>query len=284
MKEEYLNNLVSSFYLWIDHTILSKGEAFKNYSGSLYSGSDPKYGDSSSVYASPFKQFVYDSSISGANIPSGLYFNSGFIPKGVSGLSIDYMNGRALFNGNTVNIENPSILASVKEFNIYYTDEKEEILLFEKSQPLTNYARNYSNPINYNDLPFPCIFIKNNFSQNAPFAFGGQDKTSTSIRAIVLASNSFQLDAVISLLNDSNKENFPILNSEKLPFNYLNDFKESGFNYKLACNNSDKNRLAYIENISVSKLDEVANSKINKKCSAGIIDFEISNLRFPRAR
>jgi hypothetical protein len=282
MKAGYLNNLIPSFYIWMDHTILSKGEAFFNYSGSLYKSEDPKFGSLSSVYASPFKQFVYDSSINGAIIPSGVYSSNQFIDKGVSGLSIDYMNGRAIFNSNTVDSNNISINASIKEFNIYYTDEKEETLLFEKAQPIMSYARNYSQAIGYNDLPFPCVFIKNTVTENTPFAFGGQEKTSTSIRAIILSANSFQLDGIISILNDSNKKNFPVFNPELLPFNYLNDFKNVGFNYLSSSSSVGSNNLAYIENVYVSKLDEVANSKLNKKCSAAIVDFDVSNIRYPR--
>jgi hypothetical protein len=32
----------------------------------------------------------------------------------------------------------------------------------------------------------------------------------------------------------------------------------------------------------VSKLDEIENSKINKKCVAALVDFELSDVRNPR--
>jgi hypothetical protein len=282
MKPGYLNSLTSSFFLWLDHTLLEKGRAFKAYTGSLYSSEDPKYGSTSSVYASPFKQFIYDSSVSGTHVSSGINNNGVFIPKSSSGLCIDYMNGRVIFENQNIVLNNPTINTFVKEINLYYTDEKEETLLFEKSQPLMSAVRGTTDGIKYNDLPYPCIFIKNTFTENRPFAFGGQDKTNTDIRCIALSQNSFQLDAIISLLNDCSRKNFPILQSVQLPFNHLGDFKSSPFNYKNLCAAAPLSDYVYIDNVIVSKLDEVSNAKINKKCTAAIVDFEVSSVRYPR--
>ena len=89
MKASYVTNLMSSFYLWLDHEILYKGEAFINYSGKLYSSPDPNFYNNS-VYSAPFRQWVYDSSIPNANIPSGVFINNNYISRNVSGLNIDF--------------------------------------------------------------------------------------------------------------------------------------------------------------------------------------------------
>ena len=55
-------------------------------------------------YNSPYKQWVYNSDIEGAVIPTGVYVDTGdgvynFCGRGQSGLMIDFDNGRVLFEG-----------------------------------------------------------------------------------------------------------------------------------------------------------------------------------------
>lgn len=281
MKASYLTHLMSSFYLWIDHEILSRGEAFINYSGKLYETNDPNFLDSS-LYGAPFKQWVYDSSIAGANVPTGIYSNGTFLPKDTSGLALDYNNGRAIFNANTVTGENITASYSLKEFNIYYTDEREEKLLFEKAYEAMPKTYEVTGSLGYLDNPYPCIFIKHRTSENLPFAFGGLDSSQTEIRCIVLSDTSFKLDSAISILNDSSRKVFPLLSADEVPFNYLGDFKTgSYFNYQELC--QDRQDLVMIDKVSISKLDALDNDKINKKCVAALVDFNLSAVRLPRA-
>lgn len=283
MKASYLNNLTSSFYLWMDHEILSKGEGFINYSGQLYSTYDPTFEGMSSVYSSPFKQWVYDSSISGANVPTGIYNNGSLMTKGTNGLSIDYNNGRVIFNGNIVNNNNLTVNYSIKEFNIYFTDQKEDKLLFENAYSVRPKFTQVMSGLSYEEIPYPCIFIKVRSSENTPFSFGGQDQTENMIRCIVLAKDSYSMDSVLSVLNDSSKKVFPVLNPNSLPFNYLGDFKTgNSFNYINLCNSQPTSNLAYIDSVTVSKLDENTNMYVNKKVIMAIVDFDIYSVRYPR--
>ena len=281
MKATYVTNLISSFYLWLDHEILDRGEAFINYSGKLYNSPDPNF-PLNSVYSAPFRQWVYDSSIQNANIPSGIFINGGHVARGVNGLNIDFNKGRAILNSG-VNSNNITANYSFKEYNIYYTDEREEKLLFEKAYNITPKVTQVTGALGYLDAPYPCIFIKHRMGENVPFAFGGEDSTQTMIRCIVLASNSFSLDGVISILSDSARKVFPVLPPEQFPFNYFGDFKSgNNFNYVNLCKNQPSNSLVYIDRVTVSKLDEIDNAKINKKCVAALIDFELSDIRYPR--
>lgn len=282
MKASYLNNLTSSFFLWLDHEILSRGEAFQNYTGKLYPTTDPNFNVTSSVYGSPFKQWVYDSSINGAIIPSGIYSNGTFIPRGQSGLAIHYNYGRAIFNNNIVNNNNLTAAYSLKEFNIYYTDEREEKLLFEKSNTITPRVTTVTGALNYIDLPYPCIFFKLKSNENKPFAFGGLDTSENLITCVVLAKDIFSLDSITSILADSARKVFPVFNSDVLPFNYLGDLKSgTSFNYTNLCA-QNRNNLVYIHRVSVSKFDEFTNLFVNKKCMAAVVDFELESIRQPR--
>ena len=283
MKALYLNNLITSFYLWIDHEILSKGGAFINYTGKLYNSYDPNYDGFSSVYSSPFKQWVYDSSIEGAIIPSGVYNNGNFITKNTSGLAIDYNNGRVIFSNNTINNNNLTAQYSLKEFNIYFTDEKEDKLLFENSYSVRPKFSQITGGLGYADIPYPCIFIKNRSNENIPYAFGGEDKTESMIRCIILAKDSFSMDGILSILNDSSKKVFPLLNPVDFPFNYLGDFKTGTyFNYNELCRNQPQSNYTLIDRVTVSKIDEATNTYINKKVVMALVDFDIYNVRYPR--
>jgi hypothetical protein len=280
MKATYINNLMSSFYLWLDHEVLSKGEAFINYSGKLYSSPDPNF-PTMQIYSAPFRQWVYDSSVQNANIPSGIFVDGSYVARGTNGLNIDFNKGRAIISGSVSN--NVTVNYSFKEYNIYYTDEREEKLLFEKAYNITPKVNQVTGGLGYLDTPYPCIFIKHRMGENIPFALGGQDSTETSLRCIILASNSFSLDGLISILSDSARKVFPVLEPQDFPFNYFGDFKTANnFNYINLCKNQPQSRLVYINRVTVSKLDEIDNAKINKKCVAALVDFEVSDVRNPR--
>ena len=71
MKPQFDNKVMSSFFLWFDHKLLDKGEAYENVTGQFYNVSEEYYGYKS--YSSPYSQLVADASIAGATIPVGLY-------------------------------------------------------------------------------------------------------------------------------------------------------------------------------------------------------------------
>jgi hypothetical protein len=281
MKAAYITNLMSSFYLWLDHEILARGEAFINYSGKLYNSPDPNF-PNNTIYGAPFRQWVYDSSIPNVNIPSGIFVNGSYVARGTNGLNIDFNKGRAILNNEIVS-NDVTANYSFKEYNIYYTDEREEKLLFEKAYNITPKINQVTGALGYLDTPYPCIFIKHRMGENVPFAFGGEDSTQTMVRCIVLASNSFSLDGLISILSDSARKVFPVLSPNDFPFNYFGDFKTgNNFNYIELCQNQPRYNLVHIDRVTVSKLDEIDNAKINKKCVGALIDFELSDIRNPR--
>ena len=76
MKPQVDNIVMSNMLLWLDTQILSKGEAFTNYSGNFYPVDSLVNGFY--TYSLPVKQVLADSSIEGANILSGIYINNNF--------------------------------------------------------------------------------------------------------------------------------------------------------------------------------------------------------------
>ena len=69
MKPQFDNQVLSSFLLWFDNKLLTKGEAYQNVTGQFYSVLDDYYGYN--AYASSYSQIVADASIPGAVLPTG---------------------------------------------------------------------------------------------------------------------------------------------------------------------------------------------------------------------
>ena len=131
MKPQFDNQVMSSFLLWFDYTLLSKGEAFQNTTGQFYSVSDDYYGYY--TYASSYSQFVSDASITGATIPTGLYAGNTLVNVGEGGnnglYAIDYGNGRSYWSGSQSSDVTGSF--AIKDFNVYLTSRTEDEILFQ---------------------------------------------------------------------------------------------------------------------------------------------------------
>lgn len=276
MKAQIDNLIMSSFLIWLDNKILTKGEAFKNYNGRFYPIPNLYFGLYS--YGLPFKQIVCDKSIPNANLLSGVYINSSFSPIGQNYLSgVNPLEGQVYFGQN---ISSPvSGSYAVKDFNLYLTSEPEENILFEtqyKMKPKTS-----QNPTGLapNSVTYPAIFIKNNGGNNTPYAFGGLDKTLTEIRLIVLAESIFDLDALTSILRDTVRTYMPIIRNS--PFNNYGFLNNGYYDYNILKSNVDEADNLFISEVNISKISNIDN-KLNPAIFPAIIDFSLENIRYPR--
>lgn len=267
----------ASFFLWIDHYLLEQGRGFTNVTGQLFSV-DPSGYQGYNIYASSNKQWVYDSSISGAAIPSGVYVNNNFVPRGTSGLQLDYENGRVFFNSPT-SFSNISGVYSEKDVNVYFATESDERILFE-----TKYSDRSLIGIQPFGLPgdtktFPALFVKYDVGKNYPFEFGGLQGSNPQVRCILLANN-YLFHGVTSILKRSLYKYFIMLPEGLLPFNYLGDLKSGSFNYNqtVAPLNSSE-MIVCIKDVTISKFNEEINSKIAPGVIGGIIDFTLEYVR-----
>ena len=119
MKPQFQHELTTSFMLWADNYIVRKADAFTNFTSTFYANDTDDRLDPTLVgYSSPHKQWVYDSSIEGANVPSGVYNDGTFLSRGDNGLQFDFDNGRALFD-SSFGTTNTTVSGSysVKDFN-----------------------------------------------------------------------------------------------------------------------------------------------------------------------
>jgi len=278
MKIQLDNLLMSSMLMWMDHVILKKGEAYKNFSSRFYPVTNIYNGFYS--YGLPFKQVVCDSSISGANILSGVYVNNNFKTIGQNNLTgISPQNGQVYFtSGQGTNTISGNY--AVKDFNLYLTNQPEEEILFESQYQARPKTTQTPTGLAIEAITYPCIFLKNNGGINQPFAFGGQDNTQILVRAVVMADNMFNLDALCSILKDTARDYVPLINS---PFNNFGGLDSGHYNYDTLTQNIDIGVNGfYISEVNVSKIFANLNAKNNQVFPA-FIDFTLNSIRYPRA-
>lgn len=123
----------------------------------------------------------------------------------VGDIIIDFENGRVIETaGNFGTNETITGSFAVKDFNIYLTNETEEDLIIENKFKLNSrYGTPTMSGIEPYDQVTPAIFINHEYMRNDGFAFGGEDKSTSTIKAVVLADNEYQLEGVLSIFADS---------------------------------------------------------------------------------
>jgi hypothetical protein len=285
MNPQFLNLISPSFTLFLDHEILYKGGGFINVnSGIMQPKQDPNFPDKT-IYATPYRQFVSDYSINGANIPSGINIGSQFIPKNSSGLYIDYDMGRAILNGSvSKTLNNININYAYKEYNIYYNESQDDTLIFEAKYPVRP-SQDHELNLEYNQITYPAVFVRTQFFQNQPFAFGGLDTSNIEIRAMFLADSPYLLDAGMSISADMSKKYFPVLNPKDMPFNVYGDYKNNiNYNYLNLCSQYSQtgSLMALIDNVSISRFAPSVNKLIGNNAYGAFADFSVQFVRSPR--
>lgn len=285
MKPTFSHNVVNSFFLWFDNFLMTKGEAYKTYTTKLYNYTDDRLGGNKVIYGSPFKQWIYDKSITGATIPTGFTIDGATIPTGTSGMKIDFDNGRIIFNSGVSNNLNISGTYSIKEINSYVTDQPEDNLIIENKY-VTNsrftVTENYIPP--YNPVT-PCIFASIETAHNTAFAFGGEDETKCIIKLVAFCENLYQLDGLLSVFGDSYNEIFSLIPMTSHPLGEFNEIKTSvfptGYNYQ-ALSSAYNSQTLFISHVETSKIRDSVLKELNPILHIGFLDFEIKAYRYPR--
>ena len=292
MKATYQHQLLTSFYLWFDHYLLKKADAYKSFETDFYYYSDERI-TNKTIFGSPYKQWVYDKSprsstlvrspdnIPGVPVISG---EGGALAVGDSGMIIDYENGRVLFDSDVETEAHISGSYSVKNFNTYVSNANEEDLIIEGKYKLNaRYTRDLTYIAPYNEV-VPAVFLNSTATTNEPFAFGGEDNTVTQMTAVAFAENTYQLDGILSTFADATKEIFYGIPYTGAPLTEYGGIKSSyptGYDY---VNVSKKypTDIFMIENTNVSKISDKMDKFIPIPLYVGFIDFEINKFSFPR--
>jgi len=296
MKVQYEHEVISSFLMFLDHEICYRGKAYTNYGSNFYpiSGNWVKPdGTKYYTYASPFKQFVYDETVSYyqsptkkriANVISGVYLDNAYTVPGENGLlSIDHNNGQLHFDTDSPALMGvlPSGDYAVKDFNIYLTNEPENVILFETQYTLNPKTNQEPEGLPTEHKTYPAIFIKNQLSRNEEAGFPDYYQTEMYLRAIVLADSAYGLDAVCGLMKDMTKRSIPIISSNEQPFGALGWTGGANvFNYSPLATQTDRKRIS-INDVNVSKKSQNKSQfkSLNAEVFVGFVDFTLIDIR-----
>lgn len=283
MKNNFGHDVVTSFTLWFEHYMIKHGEGYKNLTGTYYHVEDERLPDGIFRYSTPYKQLVFESD-AGAKFNHYVSGNGSEIDPSNENLGyvFDFHNGGILMTGNSATKElEISGSFSVKDFNIYNTNETEESLIVEsKFSTNSRFFIPESGIVPY-DIVTPAVFINNESYENLPFAFGGEDKTMVNFKTVVLAENLYQLDGILSLFGDTANLTIPKINFNNHPINEYGDLKKSPYNYISHAQEVNDGYLD-IERVVTSKISENSRAEISPSLYVGFIDFEVSQPRFPR--
>jgi hypothetical protein len=287
MKPTYSHDVMNSFFLWFDNFLMTKGEAYKTYTTKLYNYTDDRLGGSKVVYGSPYKQWVYDKSITGATIPSGFTINGNFVATGTSGMSIDFDNGRIIFNSGVSSGLNITGTYSVKEINSYLTTLPEDTLIIENKYILNSRftsTETYVHP--YNPVT-PAVFCSIEHGHNRPFAFGGEDETTSTVKAVLFCENAYQLDGALSVFADSFNETFSKIPMTMHPIAEFGSIKTgvypTGYNYTNLNKSYNSSQVLFLSDVTTSKIRDDVGKELNPDLYIGFIDFEVKTFRYPRS-
>ncbi len=282
---QFIHKITSSFTLWADNILLSRGQAFTNVNASFANYADSRIPTLYSPWGSPYKEWVADSSISGAIIPSGVFIDNTFTARSDL-LSLDFQNGRILSAGTP----DTAVITgsfSVKDFNIYNTNQDEESLVIEVCQNAdrgfnsigTDISTSYLDPYK---MKVPAIFINTETQVNDPLALGGMDESKVRMNMVVFAYDPYQLDGVLGIFADTGDEVFKELPMEAAPLTQWGDIKNGYYNYNELVAASGTNN-CFIDEARSSKITDSLRRGLKTELYIGMINFTIAQYRFPRA-
>jgi hypothetical protein len=220
---------------------------------------------------------------------TGVYVGATFFKVGQGNLvGINYKTNRLFFNSQVSNV---SGVFPLNDINILPLDVSEEKLLFETKFKLRNQGTNTiisENTIKEDEKTYPAIYYSSQGLDNKPFELGGRDETTTKVNLFLICESKYQLDALSSILSDSKLEYFAFLTPDKMPFNYLGGFKNTGANFNYNTLNTQYLSAGsglYIKDVTIDNFNRFQNadvSKLNSDVYFGIAEFELCKTRLPR--
>jgi hypothetical protein len=286
MRITFAHNVYNAFFLWLDNWMLTHADAYSTKTTKFYNYSDSRLGGGKVVYGSPFKQWVYDKSITGITYPTGLTINGSFVPTGVSGLAFDFENGRALFDSGVSTSLDITGTYSVRDINLYTSNQTEESLIIENK-----YINNSRFYVTGSYIPpysqvTPCMFISTSLMSNEPFALGGEDETTLRINSVILADSMFLLDGTLSTLNDAFNCSFSNVPMTGHPIGEFGQIKTGSYPTGYYYNNVksiNSGSISFITEVDISKMRDDVARELNTNLFIGFADFVVKNYRNSRA-
>ncbi len=279
MKAQFQHNLTSSFFMWFDNFLLTKGEAYTNKTGEFFYYDDTLIDSDYTVFGSPYKQWVSDSSIDGATVPTGVYVN-GNLSGRADGIVLDFDNGRALAAGAS-STDTVTGSFAVKDFNIYFTNDTEDDLIIENKYVVNSRVPSgpYTYITPYDDVA-PAIFLAASTLENKPFALGGMMDTVVLMKAVVISDDPYKLDGALSIFGDSVNEVIEPIPMSGFPYTELGDLKGDSYNYTGVKEGYAGETPYFVDKVRTSKLSDRARKAVANELYIGFIDFDVQQHRY----
>ena len=279
MKAQFQHNLTSSFFMWFDNFLLTKGEAYTNKTGEFFYYDDTLIDSDYTVFGSPYKQWVSDSSIDGATVPTGVYVN-GNLSGRADGIVLDFDNGRALAAGAS-STDTVTGSFAVKDFNIYFTNDTEDDLIIENKYVVNSRVPSgpYTYITPYDDVA-PAIFLAASTLENKPFALGGMMDTVVLMKAVVISDDPYKLDGALSIFGDSVNEVIEPIPMSGFPYTELGERKGDSYNYTGVKEGYAGETPYFVDKVRTSKLSDRARKAVANELYIGFIDFDVQQHRY----
>ena len=232
----------------------------------------------------PFLELGYDSSINGSTVMTGVYLNNTFITTGQSGfVDISYTMGQVYFS-QPVNYP-VSGSYSIKQIDVALTNEAEAVILFKNAYQLKPKFIQQATGVALNTVPYPVIFIKDDGGLNKPAALGGAQFTTSYIRIIPVVDSLFTLNAIESILKDTNNSLIALFNVDDMPFDALGGLNSGVFNYTGVANQKIlEQSYIYIKSVMVARYNRAFEADVkllNPDIYTNFIDLEVEQMRWP---
>ena len=294
MKAQFDQNVLSSFYLWIENRLLnSESEAYEtDLDNAFTSGNFPDIPSSHIAFQGKFRQLVAEHNVDAPN--SGFFVGGGFITGNYDqngNVFTDYDNGRLIFpqaSGARIAAQEITANSTVKEVNTYITNDTDAqtILHSDFKDSATALPYQYSQTGEFDEPTYflPACFMSVASSDNTELSFGGEEDTRSKMRIMVLSFDNYTLDSVLSLFRDTVREDITHIPYGDFPYGFSFSIKNFPYSYDTLVSDQSDPVKSHILDVSVSKVvSESIRENLNKNISIGFIDFELCTYRFPRA-
>lgn len=217
------HKILSSFKEYVSHRILNNLQAYSNKTVTLYENTDERIRNMV-TYSSPYAQWVYDSSVSGANIPLALSDGT----DRSDGAKFDFINGRVFLpsgmTGKTVTAN-----VAVNEMNFYIDSRSEDRFISEAKFDTLHDLATANTFIKSDSIIAPCAFFRYRKTKTEDYTLGGLNMNTWYVRVIFLSLDQFTNIAMQNVCRNIVNTYFPVLDST--PLNEYGDLKLEGWQY-----------------------------------------------------
>lgn len=274
MIETSDHKILSSFKEYVSHRILNNLQAYKNKTVSLYENVDERI-KNMVTYSSPYAQWVYDSSVSGANIPSVLSDGT----DRSDGAKFDFVNGRVFLpsgmTGKTVTVD-----VAVNEMN-FYIDSRSEDRFISEAKFDTLYDLAQANTyIKSDSIIASCAFFRYRKTRTEDYSLGGLNMNTWYVRVIFLSLDQFTNIAMQNVCRNIINTYFPLI--DQTPLNEYGDVKIQDWRYTDE-QTVDQSRIVYVKDGDFVNMEIDSFSHKNPNIIVSMANFELKlpNSFFP---